>query len=119
MRRAPDKTAVPGTNMSLENFLFNMEHPIPPPPTHYVLAEILNTDLSIKRVTVYFNPADTWNGVECGFNTPERVGRDIASKLHFLNSDANTLCYRTYVIEISTNKIIAKGHTISCCKCNP
>jgi len=121
MKQAPIKTglSINGQQMDLESFFLNViERPLPKEPTHYVVAEVLNTDLSIKRVTVYFNPLDTWKGDSCFFdNTPKAVGKAIGSQLHFINSDPNTLAYKYWVIEILTNNMVYEGSTYSCTKC--
>lgn len=120
--RAPDKVGmtVNGKRMDLEHFLMEVvERPLPKEPTHYVVAEILNTDLSIKRVTIYFNPADTWQGnrnFEAG--TPESVGTAIGDNMVFLNTDTNTLAYKYWIVEINSNMVIHKGPTFTLTKCN-
>jgi len=129
--KAPDKVGmtVNGKRMDLENFLFNVaDRPMPKEPTHYVMADVLNTDLSIKRVTVYFNPADTWEGNanfyewkgDSGLydNTPQSVGLAIVEHLAFIDRDPNTLAYKTYVVEISSNKVVHEFLTRNFSKCN-
>lgn len=122
MRTAPDKIGmtVNGKRMCLEHFLLNVvDRPLPKEPTHYVVAEILNTDLSIKRITIYFNPADTWKGnPSFAANSPEGVGAAIGDGLVFLNNDPNTLAYKYWIIEIATTAVVHNGTTYSLTKCN-
>ena len=111
---------VNGKVIGLENYLLNeIDRPLPKPPTHYVVADVINTDLSIKRITVYFNPADTWADCDCfENNSPKGVGKLIGSGLQFLNTDPNTLAYKYWITEIATNKVIHKGSTYSLTKCD-
>jgi hypothetical protein len=120
--KAPQKKGmtVNGKRMDLEHFLLEViDRPMPKEPTHYVLVDVLNTDLSIKRVTIYFNPTDTWKG-NCNFNElgPESVGTVIGDGLTFLNRDPNTLAYKYWIIEIMSNSVVHNGWTYSCTKCN-
>lgn len=117
----PHKTGmtIDGKRMDLEYYLLNVaERPIPAAPTHYIVAEVINTDLSVKRVTIYFNPADTWKG-NSAFkpNSPESIGLAISDGLAFLRYDPNTLAYQCWVMEISTDKVVLKSSTHSLTKC--
>ena len=105
---------VNGKRMDLETFLLDVvERPLPNEPTHYVVADVLNTDLSVKRVTVYFNPQDTWKGnYNYGEHTPESVGLAIGDSLSFLNADPNTLAYKFHVVEVATNKVVLNPRSI-------
>ena len=117
---APERVGmtVNGQRMGFENYLLNVaEKPLPKAPTHYVLAEVLNTDLSVKRITVYFNPEDTWRNNTIGGNYTHGVGEDICEGLAFLGRDPNTLAYKTYVVEIATNEVVQKGFMFNCSKC--
>ncbi|MDP9076273.1 MAG: hypothetical protein M3O71_02520 [Bacteroidota bacterium] len=120
MREAPQKTGmtVDGQRMDLENYLLNVvDRPLPKAPTHYVLAEVLNTDLSIKRVTIYFNPADTWTATSGLDNSPVGIGIAICNGLSFLGRDPNTLAYKTYIVEVASNEVVQNGFTYNCSKC--
>lgn len=111
---------VNGKATDLENYLLNIiERPLPKPPTHYVVAEVLNTDLSIKRVTIYFNPDDTWKSSVVGFgeNNPKAVGCTIGNGLQFLNNDPNTLAYQYWIVEVKTNKVVHNGTSYKLTKC--
>ena len=120
--KAPQKTGfkVNGKLTSLENYFLNViDRPLPKPPTHYVVAEVLNTDLSIKRVTIYFNPGDNWKG-SCSYeqNSAQGVGLAIGEGLVFLNLDPNTLAYKFWIIEIATGEKIWDSNSIYLCtKC--
>jgi hypothetical protein len=82
------------------------------------LVDVLNTDLSVKRITIYFNPSDTWKGDYAFFDhTPQSVGMGIGDKLHFLNADPNTLAYKYWVIEIATGNMVHDGKMYLCTKC--
>lgn len=119
--KAPQKTGLKadGRPWMLESYLLEcIERPVPPAPTHYVVAEVLNTDLSIKRVTIYFNSEDTWKGNYCyEENSPKGIGLEIGNGLVFLNRDPNTLAYKCWVVEIATGQQIVNGHTYFCTKC--
>jgi len=119
--KAPVKKGIQanGRAWSIETYMLDgIDRPIPPAPTHYVVAEVLNTDLSVKRVTIYFNPSDTWKGDSFyDDNTPKGVGLAIGDGLLFLNRDPNTLAYKIWVSEIATGELIVKGHTYLCTKC--
>lgn len=120
--RSPEKVGmnVNGKRMDLEHFLLEViERPLPKEPTHFVVAEILNTDLSVKRVTIYFNPSDTWeDGRNFYAGTPESVGTAIGDNLYFLNIDPNTLAYKYWIVEIKSNSVVHKGNTYTLTKCN-
>jgi hypothetical protein len=118
--KAPEKKGmwVEGKPMDLENYILNvLERPLPQPPTHYVLVDILITDLSVKRVTIYYNPKDTWSE-RCGYPTAQSVAKSIGDGLYFLNRDPNTLAYKFWALEVATNNVIYKGSTYSCTKCS-
>ncbi len=111
---------IDGQVMDLEHFLLNhSDRPIPPPPTHYVVVEVLNTDLSIKRVAIYFNPDDTWQPHYGGFgeNNPKAVGMNIGNGLAFLSKDPNTLAYKFWIMSVDGNQIVHKGSTKLLTKC--
>jgi len=119
--RAPEKkwTTINGRGMGLEHIIMDtLEKPLPKSPTHYVLAEVLNTDLSVKRVTIYFNPEDTWM-CKSHFDEgdPKGIGMAIGDGLMFLDRDPNTLYYTYYIVEIATNDVILKGISYMCNKC--
>lgn len=96
----------------LYRLLENENRPLPQAPTHYVSVDILNKDLSIKRVTIYFNPADSWGDDAPTFLDAERnVGKLIADNLKFVYEDANSIAHKAYVIEIDSQKVIYKSGT--------
>jgi hypothetical protein len=103
---------------TIDSYLLDcVERPLPPEPTHYVVAEVLNTDLSIKRVTVYYNANDTWQGCTRIPKGPESIGMEISEWLIFLNRDPNTLAYKVWVMDIKTNEQILSGRTYLCTRC--
>lgn len=112
MRSKPISINVGSKRMALHNFLLEMpERPIPKEPTHYIVVDILNKDLSIKRVTIYFNPLDTWTNPDGNFgqNNPAAVGALIGDNLSFLGRDPNTTAYVFWILEIATNTVVSKG----------
>ncbi len=122
MKTAPFKTGmtVNGKRMDLEHFLLDVAvKPLPKEPTHYIVAEVLNTDLSIKRISIYFNPLDTWKGANNWHpNTPQSVGMGIGEHLRFLDVDPNTLAYKFWVIEVASNMVVhGPVGMYSCTKC--
>ncbi|WP_149912718.1 hypothetical protein [Sphingobacterium cavernae] len=93
----------------ISRLLENENRPIPAMPTHFLLVDILNRDLSIKRVTIYFNPSDSWTIEECSsLDDLENIAKHIESNLQFLGYDNSTLAYRAYLIEVSTQSIVKK-----------
>lgn len=118
--KAPEKRGmkVDGRMTDMENFLLShAERPLPKAPTHYVVADVLNTDLSVKRVTIYFNPSDRWKSV---YGLPENakgIGAAIGDGLAFLGSDPNTLAYKFWVVSIATDTVVHTGCTYSLNKC--
>ena len=81
--------------------------PLPQDPTHYVSVDILNRDLSIKRVTIFYNPADNWCDEAPVFLDAERnIGKLISDNLKFIGEDKNAAAFKAYIIEIKSQKVI-------------
>lgn len=95
-------------------FLENPGRPLPKTPTHMVVADILNNDLSIKRITVYFNPEDHWidPSWKFGQNNPKAVGSLIGSSLSFISKDEAAQAYKYWIVEIKTNEVVEKSGCI-------
>ena len=108
----PISIPVDKQNRCLYSWLLEMpDRPLPKEPTHYILVDMVNTDLSIKRVTIYFNPADTWTNPEKMWeeDRPRWIGGFIANNLGFLGDDPNIVTYRYLLVEVSTNLVIYKS----------
>jgi hypothetical protein len=88
-----------------------IDRPLPKSPTHYILAEIVNKDYSIKRVTIYFNPDDYWQGPKFmpGENNFKTVGMMIIDNLVFIVLDEAALECFTYIVEVATNEVVFRG----------
>jgi len=74
--------------------------------------------LSIKRITIYYNPQDTWTNSEssCFINDrPRWIGDLIGGHLGFLALDPNTMAYTYWLIEVVTNSVICKGFQYDFC----
>ncbi|WP_312340624.1 hypothetical protein [Sphingobacterium sp.] len=92
---------------ALSSLVWDENRPIPAPPTHMVLIEILNRDLTIKRLTVYYNPNDAWDVNECfSLDNTINIGKHIAENSHFVNYDESVLCWGALVIELETQTIL-------------
>jgi hypothetical protein len=115
----PVTVEVSGKKMSLHDYLLTgIDRPLPKEPTHYIMADVVNRDLSIKRITVYFNPLDTWtNSDSCFFeqDKPKWIGTLIGNNLAFIDVDPNTIGYTFWVIEVGTNEVLHKGVMYSFC----
>lgn len=97
----------------LYQLLEHSARPIPQAPTHCVLVDVLNKDMTIKRITIYFNPADTWGDETPTLPEPERnIGLLIGQNLRFVGMDSKALAYRFWVTEINTQKIVLKPQTM-------
>ncbi|MBS1528045.1 MAG: hypothetical protein JST19_20530 [Bacteroidetes bacterium] len=95
-----------------ERFFMEYEgRPLPKAPTHMVVADILNKDLSIKRVTIYFNPDDQWltPRQESGLGGVEAVGKHIGDYLGFIGLDKAAQYYRYWIVEIATNEVVIEN----------
>lgn len=109
---------IAGKMVPLCRYLLELpDRPVPKAPTHYVMVDILNKDLSIKRITIYFNPTDTWENPEQQWESdkPRWIGNLIGDHLGFLGPDPNTLAYTYWVIEIAANSIVYKGNMYDFC----
>jgi hypothetical protein len=118
MRNRPISININGVDTCLHAYLLTMpDRPIPKAPTHYLVVDILNRDLSIKRVTIYFNPDDTWTNPDNQFE-PYRIkwiGNFIGEHLGFLGHDPNTIAYVFWVIEVATDQLIYKSSMYDYC----
>jgi hypothetical protein len=118
MRLKPISIKVDGKGAELYNHLLNQpDKPLPKEPTHYVVVDTINRDLSIKRVTIYFSPYDQWDNPEKQWSDDrlKYVGVFIGENLGFLGRDPNTVAYKFWVMEIATNQLIFKSFTYSHC----
>ncbi|HVS92451.1 MAG TPA: hypothetical protein VHE59_10480 [Mucilaginibacter sp.] len=91
-------------------FIEHNNRPLPKEPTHYLVADILNRDLSIKRITVYFNPEDYWinPSEQFGQNNPKAVGKLIGNYLGFISMDKASQFYQYWIVEIATNNVVVE-----------
>src|SRR5260221_7021615 len=118
MRSKPISVTVNGVSMCLNTYLLQMPNRLlPKSPTHYLVVDILNKDLSIKRVTIYFNPLDPWTNPSSNFaqNTSKSVGLFIGENLSFLGRDPNTTAYPFWVMEVASNTLVHSGHMYDYC----
>lgn len=91
----------------LSRFLEIPTRPVPQDPTHYVMVEVLNRDLSIKRVTIYFSSRDEWGHPAPPFFENERnAGHLIADGLTFLGRDEAALAWKASTIDIATGNVV-------------
>ena len=108
-----------GKKMSIESYLLDMPgRPLPKEPTHFVVADVVNTDLSIKRVTVYFNEFDNWINPEGQFKQQDSksVGNLIGDHLSFLSLDQAAMAYKFWIVQVATNEVIHQSSFIYRCK---
>ena len=114
----PISIDVDGKRTSLHNYLLNqIEKPLPQRPTHYVVTDVLNKDLSIKRVTIYFNVNDNWKNPErhIADEKARSIGDLIGDNLAFIDRDPNSLAYTFYVMDIQTGDLVHRGFTYDFC----
>jgi len=119
MKLKPIGVKVNGKMIGLERYLLEMPfRPIPKEPTHYIVVDVLNNDLSIKRLTIYFNEADTWVNPDSQFgqNNSKAVGTLIGNHLGFLSLDKAAIAYRYWVMLVQTNELVLQSAFIYQCK---
>lgn len=109
---------VDGRKIGLEKFLLELPgRPVPKAPTHYVVAEVVNVDLSIKRVTVYFNEEDYWVNPEQRFEQNSKsIGSLIGGHLSFLSHDRATMAYKYWVVSVASNEVVHQSSFVYRCK---
>jgi hypothetical protein len=111
----PIAIKVDGKPSELYSYLLNKANrPLPKEPTHYIIADVVSKDLSIKRVSIYFNPDDTWTNVEKRSfenDKPRCIGYLIGDNLRFIDTDPNTVAYTYWIVELASNKVLHKGLT--------
>jgi hypothetical protein len=88
----------------ISQLLERADKPIPKSPTHALIVDILNTDMSFKRVSIYFNPTDNWKVVN-GFEGAKAVANHIEDHLKFIGEDLSSLAYKAWLIDIDTQKV--------------
>lgn len=93
---------------ALSSLVWDENRPIPAPPTHMVLIEILNRDFTVKRLTVYYNPSDTWDVEDkyFSYDDPINIGKHIAQNSHFVNYDESVLCWGALIIELESQTLL-------------
>lgn len=97
---------------ALSSLLLDKNRPTPAPPTHLVLIEILNRDLSVKRITVYFNPADKWDIDEyISYDPAVNIAKHIFDQAKFVNRDNSVLAWTAYLVDIPTQEVLHKFAT--------
>jgi hypothetical protein len=111
----PISIKVDGQPAELYDYLLNKANrPLPKEPTHYIVADVVCKDLSIKRVSIYFNPDDAWTNLEnrCWeHDKPRSIGYLIGDNLRFIDNDPNTVLYTYWIVELASNKVLHKGLT--------
>lgn len=94
---------------ALSSLLLDENKPIPAAPTHMVLTEVLNKDLSVKRLTIYFNPLDYWDIDEyISLDPSVNIAKHIFDHAKFVNYDNSVLAWTAYLIEVSSQEVLHK-----------
>jgi hypothetical protein len=98
-----------GENSELYSSLLNNPfRTAPKEPTHCVIIDVMHTDLSAKRLYVYFNPLDTWtsNDIKKELEKPQAVGQFIGRHLGFLGQESKTAVYSFGIIDMKTRETL-------------